>query len=71
MNKEISFGHILTRDAMKNLKGGKAFAVNCTTQPGYTQTSPGSCSGTRSACQAEANNWCSNNSASCASCSLS
>ena len=70
MTKEISIGHILTRDAMKNLKGGKRFEVNCSTDPGYSQTSPGSCTGTRSACQTAANDWCSG-AAGCASCSLS
>jgi hypothetical protein len=69
MTKEISIGHILTRDAMKNLKGGKAYPVNCTTSPGYTQTSPGSCSGTRANCQKEADNYCANT-AGCVACSL-
>ncbi len=70
MTKEISIGHILTRDAMKNLKGGKAYEVNCTTTPGYSQTSSGSCSGTRSACQQKADEWCAGTTG-CASCSLS
>ena len=70
MTKEISIGHILTRDAMKNLKGGRRFEVNCSTTEGYTQTSSGSCTGTRANCQAEANSWCST-AAGCASCSLS
>jgi len=34
MTKGISIGHILTRDAMKNLKGGRVYEVNCTTGPG-------------------------------------
>ena len=69
MTKGISIGHILTRDAMKNLKGGKAYAVNCSTTPGYHQESPGSCSGTQSQCQTAANNWCAQT-AGCSSCGL-
>jgi hypothetical protein len=71
MTKAISVGHILTRDAMKNLKGGKVYAVNCNIGNGYHQEAPGSCSGTQSQCQAAANSWCSSHSNYCSSCSLS
>jgi len=71
MTKGISIGHILTRDAMKNLKGGRAYAVNCTAMAGYHQESPGSCTGTASACQTAANSWCNNPTNHCVSCGIS
>jgi len=61
MTKEISIGNILTRDAMKNLKGGlktHTYTVTCTTLPGYTMTEPGSCTGGASACQTASYNYC-------------
>jgi hypothetical protein len=70
MTKVISIGHILTRDAMKNLKGGIAYDVNCTAAPGYTQQSPGSCTGTVSACQSLADSWCSQTANHCLSCTI-
>jgi hypothetical protein len=70
MTKGISIGHILTRDAMKNLKGGKAYTVNCTATPGFHQESPGSCTGSQSACQTKADNWCSQASNHCLSCEV-
>lgn len=59
MKKGISIGQILTRDAMKNINGGKDYGVSCSAAPGYHQESPGTCSGTRSSCQAAADRWCS------------
>jgi hypothetical protein len=70
MTKGISIGHILTRDAMKNLKGGRAYEVNCTAAPGYHQELPGSCTGTLSACQSQVNSWCSQSANHCLSCTL-
>lgn len=50
---------ILEKSEMKKLKGGKVYEVSCIPAPGYTQVSPGSCTGTASWCQQQAANWCS------------
>jgi hypothetical protein len=71
MKKLASFGgSVLSKDQQKNVLGGKKYAVNCSTAPGYHQESPGSCSGTASGCQTAANNWCAQT-AGCVSCGLS
>lgn len=70
MTKGISIGHILTRDAMKNLKGGRAYEVTCTAAPGYHQEAPGTCSGSQSGCQSVADNWCSQAANNCLSCTI-
>lgn len=49
----------LERIEMKNLKGGRVYQVNCTAMPGYTQVSPGSCTGSASWCQQQTAEWCS------------
>lgn len=54
---------------MKNVLGGKKYAVVCTADPGYSVAQPGSCEGTLSACQQAANNWC-NSANHCASCTV-
>ncbi|MFT4094218.1 MAG: hypothetical protein QM640_11310 [Niabella sp.] len=72
MSNRISFGHVLSRNAMKNLRGGtKDYTVSCETEEGYTQTETGSCTGmTALECQTEANAWC-ENTKGCKNCQVS
>lgn len=73
--QELNSPEVLTRQQLKNVLGGsgttttKKYLVSCTAKPNYTIADPGSCTGTQSACQTTANNWCANTEG-CASCFL-
>lgn len=68
--KTISIGYLLTRDAMKDLKGGLGQVRFCSakTKEGYQQSVPGICEGSREACNSACRDWCSHTEG-CASCS--
>lgn len=55
-------GHMLTRDAMKKLKGGEGEGEGhlcyARTAAGYRQEMPGVCEGTRVQCNALCQQWC-------------
>lgn len=60
MTKTISFGHVLSRNAMRNLKGGGNWVVDCDFGPGTVQEEAGCTGMTGLVCQQAANDWCLN-----------
>lgn len=60
----------LSTGDMKQITGGIVWEVSCIAQPGYHIESPGSCTGSQSACQASADAWCANSANHCGTCSV-